>query len=154
MKRERRHVDEAHVLDPRAAILLTHRRLRPNRSRRRVEHDFAAAFSRQKQPALERDGDDGDDAVPAHGAVALVVHEEHAGVGVGPLRFGEQRPVHVGMAPRLEHQRRPQVVAVLAHPFPLLEHRRALDVRKPVDDEPQRLAGRVRVYCAKQSHVV
>ena len=39
------------------------------------------------QPALEGHRDDGDDAVAAHRAVALVVHEQHAGVR-SPARSG------------------------------------------------------------------
>ena len=63
----------------------------------------------------------------------------------GALRLGQERAVHVGVAARLEHQRRPQMVVVLLHPRTLLENRASLDGGKALDDEPERLAGGVRV---------
>ena len=69
----------------------------------------------RQQACFQRHLGDGDDPVAAHGAVALVVHEEDADVGPGGHRRGEDAAVHVGMAPRLEHQRRAQVVEVLLH---------------------------------------
>ena len=50
----------------------------------------------------------------------------------GVLGLGQQRAVHVGVAARLEHQRRSQVVVVLAQPLALLEHRRSLNGGKSV----------------------
>ena len=37
------------------------------------------------------------------------------------------------------------MIEMLLRPRPLVEHRLAFGARQPVDDEPQRLAGRVRV---------
>ena len=51
-----------------------------------------------------------DDAVAAHGAEAFVVQEEHAQIAVRRRRLGEEGAVHVGVAPRLPHERRAQVV--------------------------------------------
>ena len=64
---------------------------------------------------------------------------------VAAHRFGEQRAVHVGVAARLEDKSLAQVIQALHGPGPLLEHRAAFRTRQAVDDEPQRLAGRVRV---------
>ena len=75
----------------------------PGRRRCRPGHD---------QPALDRDRRHRDDAVAAHRAVALVVHEQHAGVGARRHRLGEDRAVHVGVAARLEHQRAAQMIRV------------------------------------------
>ena len=101
-------------VDARAAVPRRDRRARANlpggRVQRRARRPVPAG---RDQSALERERDDRDDAVAAHRAEALVVHEEHAGVRIGALGLGEQRAVHVGVAARLEHQRAPQVVLVL-----------------------------------------
>ena len=70
----------------------------------------------------------------------------------------EQRAVHVGVAARLEHQRPPQVVVVLADELALLEDGRAFHRGKAGDDEPQWLPGGVGIdgfdcesCCAEES---
>ena len=124
---------------------------RVNDAGRRIEHQLARR-SRIQQPALEHQRRDGDDAVPAHRAVALVVHEQHAGVGTGALGARQQRAVHVGVAARLEHDRRAQMVVVFAQPFTTLEHRLALRLGKAVDNEPQRFPCGVRVQRSDCHH--
>jgi len=69
------------------------------------------------------------------------VHEEHARVGAGGDRLGQDRAVHVGVPARFEHQRPPDVVGVFLHPRPLLEHGAALRGRIPFQDEPEGFAG-------------
>jgi len=59
---------------------------------------------------------DGDDPVAAHGAVALVVHEQDPNVGPGSDRRGDDAAVHVGVAARLPHECCAQVVEALLHP--------------------------------------
>ena len=49
------------------------------------------------------------------------------------------------MPARLEHQRATDVVVPRPHPFPLLEHRLARRRRESVDDQPERLAGGMRI---------
>ena len=146
MEDERRHVGERHARDAGGVVGSgAEAGARPHRPGGRVVHDRHAVAARHDQPALERNRRDRDHAVAAHRAVALVVHEEHAGVRAGRDRLGEERAVHVGMAAGLEHQRAPQVVGPLLHPVALLEHRPADRRGKAVDDETQRLAGGVRV---------
>ena len=124
-----------------------------NRSGRRVIHNGRAIAARQQQPALERDGRDGNDAVAAHRAVALVVHEQHARVRAWRHGLGEDRAVHVGVPARLEHQRPAQMIGVPLQPLALVEHRLAARRREPLDDEPQRLAGRVGVDGFQTNHL-
>ncbi len=54
------------------------------------------------------------------GGVALVVHENHAKVAGGVFGLHYDRPVHVSMAPRLEHQESPDVIQMFAHVRALL----------------------------------
>ena len=112
-------------------------------ARRRVVADFVRAG--RDEAAVDGHGRDRDDAVPAHRAPALVVHEQDAGVPIVGDRLGEQRAVHVRVAARLQHQRAPEVIEPLHRPRTLVEHRRAFGRWDAVDDQPQRLAGRVRV---------
>ena len=63
----------------------------------------------------------------------------------GGDRLGEKRAVHVGVPARLEHERAPQMIDVLLRPRALVEHRVAFRAGQPFDDEPERLAGGVRV---------
>ena len=57
-----------------------------------------------------------------------------------------------GVPARFEHQRAPEVVGVRPHPLALVEHRLAARRGKSVDDQAQRLAGRVRVDCFHHDH--
>ena len=61
-----------------------------------------------------------DDAVTAHRAVALVVHEQHGDVGIVAIRRQQHGPVHVAVAARLVHQHPADVVGMLADPGPAL----------------------------------
>ena len=148
---ERRHILERHAVDSRPG--------RPRRSPggwragdpgahdpgRRLEHDPIRLVSDTDQPPFQGDRADGDHPVTAHGAVALVVHEEHAGVRRRRARLGQHRAIHVGVPAGLVHQRPAERVTMLPHPVALLEHRLANRGREPAGDEPQRLAGRMRV---------
>ena len=138
------NVDEAHSLDSRSIAVTPYVGARADLPCRRIEHD-GVAVAGDDQPAFDRHRHDSDDAVAAHRAVALVVHEEHARVRVRMFRLGQQRAVHVRVAAGLQHQRGSQVVAVGPHPLTPLEHRPALHARKAVHDEPERLASGVRV---------
>src|SRR5260221_588561 len=74
-----------------------------------VAHDLAAALTGLEQRRGERD-----DPVAAHRAPALVVHEQDAEVAIGGDRLGQDGPVHVSMAARLEHDRAAPAVRMLA----------------------------------------
>lgn len=66
-------------------------------------------------------------------------------MGLGCCRLGQKRGDHVGMAPRLEHERPPEGIRMAPQPIALLEHRPARRAGNAVDDEAQRVAARVRV---------
>ena len=93
-----------------------------------------------EQSSLERNGGHRDDTMAAHRAVALVVHEQDAGMRSWGYRLGEERAVHIRVPARLEHQRTPQVIDVPPHPLAFFEHRLSAGSRQPVDNKAQRLA--------------
>ena len=121
MQDERRHVAKADARDATRLAVARDGRAGGDLSGRRIEDDLAGSAWRD-QSTFERDRRHRDDAVPAHRAIAFVVHEEDAGVGAVALGFGEQRTVHVRVPSRLQHQCGSQVVVVLPHPLALLEH--------------------------------
>src|SRR5690606_18973416 len=84
--------------------------------------------------------------VATHVGVALVVHEDHAEIGGPRDRLGEATTVHVGMPPRLVHQRGAHVIEVLSEPGAFLEDGGARYARHAGGDDTQRLTGRVGVY--------
>jgi hypothetical protein len=110
------------------------------------ERDVVAIGRREiDDPALDRQRRDRDDAVAAHRAEALVVHEEDAGVRVGAFRVGQERAVHVGVAARLEHQHASQVVMLAQHLRAAFQDRGAAQGRDAGRHDAQRLTAGVRV---------
>ena len=155
MKDTRRREPRPHLPHPPHRLTCPTRpipRLRPNGPGRRVVDDRRSVTARHQQTALERHRRHRDHAVAAHRAVALVVHEQHAGVGARQHRLGQDRAVHVRVPARLQHQRAPQVIRVTPHPLTLLEHRLAARRREAVDDQAQGLAGCMRVNCFHSHH--
>ncbi len=73
------------------------------------------------------------------------MHEQHAGVGLARGRLGQQRAVHVDVAARLKDQRLAEVIEPLLRPGALFQHGAAIRRGQPVNDQAQRLSGRVRV---------
>ncbi len=63
-----------------------------------------------QQAGLQRHGGDADNAVAAHSAEALVMHEENADVSLCCDRRGDDAPVHVRVPSRFPHEGRPQVI--------------------------------------------
>src|SRR5581483_2110878 len=101
--------------------------------------------ARREHARFEGDGGERDDPVAAHRAPALVVHEQHAEISVRRDGIGDDRAVHVGMPARLEHEPAAEPVEVLAGPFPFRDDRVARDRIDPLEYDPQRLTGGVRV---------
>ena len=110
-----------------------------HRAGRGIEHQ-ARITGKIKSRSMRHRGY-GDDAMTAHRAPAFVVHEQHAGVGTGRDRLGQQRAIHVRVAARLEHDRPAEMVEMPLRPCPLVEHGLAFRARQPFDDEAQRLTG-------------
>ena len=133
---ERRNVLEGDLADPRSVT----RRTRRDPTRWRViPHDVALPVA-----GLEEGGGQRDDAVAAHRTPALVVHEQHAEVAVSRHWLGGDRPVHVRMPARLEHDRPADPVEVLARVAALLQHGPSRDLLDAAGDDAERLARRVR----------
>jgi hypothetical protein len=116
-----------------------------HQSRRRVDPHRRLGLDRRDEARLERDRGQADEAVAAHRAVALVVHEDHAEVGAGRHRRRQQAPVHVGVPARLPHQRLAHVVQPLAREPPPREDRRALERRHAAGHDQEWLTRRVGV---------
>ena len=112
---ERGHVVEIDAPD----LAARDARMGGDQAGRAVDAHAGLRRRHRQEAGFQRHLGDGDDAVAAHGAVALVVHEEHAEVGAGRDRRGEEAAVHVGVAARLPHERGAQAVAALPHPAPL-----------------------------------
>ncbi len=70
----------------------------------RVEVDGRLLAARRQRLSLEQRGDERDHAMAAHGAIALVVQEEHAKIGLGRDGRGQHTAIHVVVAARLPHQ--------------------------------------------------
>ena len=90
-------------------------------------------------PAAERD-----DGVAAHGAVALVVHEEHGEIGrglAGAGRIGRHGDdaVHIDVAARLEHEQAAEFIEPLARLAPLGEEGGSWNRRIARHDDAHRL---------------
>jgi len=63
-----------------------------------------------QQASLQCHAGDADNTVAAHGAVTLVMHEEHADVRFSCDRRGNHADVHVGVTPCFPHEGCPQVI--------------------------------------------
>ena len=138
---ERRHVAEGDPAHPAARALGGDR----HPAGGRVEADLRRVAVAAKQPGVQERRAERHHGVAAHGAVPLVVEEEHAEVAVGGHRFGEDGAVHVTVSPRLVHQPRAHPVEVVAEMAALGQDRRPGNGRQPGGDDPQRLAGGVGV---------
>ena len=114
-------------------------------SSRDLEADSRLRHTRREQAFFDEGSGDRDRAVPAHRAVALVVHEQQADVGVVPVWAEENRPVHIRMAARLEHGCSPDVICVLENPAAALEHGQVRHFREAGSDHAQRFAGAMKV---------
>jgi hypothetical protein len=80
------------------------------------------------------------------------VHEQDARVRIVALGRGEQCAAHVGVSPRLEHQRAAKVIVLLPHPLALVEHRLPLHLGESTHDQAERLTRRVGIDCSEREH--
>ena len=141
MQDEARHAAEAHFTG--APAVEAHERL--DEAGWRVEADARLGLHRLHHAELDQRLAERDDAVPAHVAVAFVVHEDHAEVGLFGDRRQQIRAVHVGMAARLVHQQAAQRVEARLRISALLEDRAPAQRRRAGRDHAQRLAAGMQV---------
>ena len=144
MQDKRRHVGEQHACNA-GSIGVATIEGRPDGSSCGVEGDATDLRVGRQQPALECDGRDRDDAMAAHAAEPLVVHEQHAGVRARLRRLGENRTPHVRVPARLEHQDPAKPVGPPRCPVQLVAHGAAAWRREAVHDEPKWRTGHVRI---------
>ncbi|MNE38823.1 hypothetical protein D3C80_1327370 [compost metagenome] len=71
--------------------------------------------------------------------------EQHGRVTGRVARLNQDRPVHVGVAARLQHHRAAQVVEPFAHGAAFLKDRRAFDAQSGCVEDADRLARRMHV---------
>ena len=101
--------------------------------------------SRLNPSEMSESADDADQPVAAHAEIAHVVEEDHAGRRCWISRFAEQSAdEHVRSARLIDHG-----AAKLVMPFAKnghsVSHRAAAQIGTAIDDNPRRLADRVRV---------
>ncbi|MNI07130.1 hypothetical protein D3C73_601340 [compost metagenome] len=87
----------------------------------------------------------GDGGVAAHRRIARVVGEQDGGVAGRVARRHQDRPIHVGMAARLQHHGAAQMVEPVAHGAAFLKDRLAGEVERGRIEDAHRLARRVHV---------
>lgn len=105
---EGRHVEEGDMLD----LPVDEMGGGGNTTGGGVDAQGGAGGEGGKEADLQRDFDEGDDAMTAHGAEAFVVEEEHAEIAIEGDGRGEDRAVHIGVTARLEHEQAAEVVVV------------------------------------------
>ncbi len=76
-----------------------------------------------------------------------MMQEQHAKIRIVGIRWHDEAPLHVGMAPRFQHQQLTVGVEIRADKFTLLENRLPENVRITSHDDSQWLACRVRIDC-------
>ncbi len=93
------------------------------------------------QASFERSCHQGDDSMSTHRAEPLVMEEQDSEVTVRGNRLSQDTPVHVGMTPRLPHERCPEFVEMLLGIATFLDDCLAWNRGQAFSDDPQRLAG-------------
>jgi hypothetical protein len=96
-------------------------------------------------PALHEPAPERDRGVAAHGGIALVVHEQGRGGGVGCEGLHRDDAVHARMAARLQHEGAAQMVEPLPGLPPLVQDGGAGEGRIAAGHDPDRLARGVHV---------
>src|SRR5947207_1410396 len=65
----------------------------------------------------------GDDAMPAHGTIAFIVHEKDTEVSLGCHFLSQHSSIHITMPSRLPHQCLSNMIVVLLHISAPLQYR-------------------------------
>ena len=126
------------------AALHPHARADP--ARRDVDRELDLAVHRRRDaPRLDRPRRERDRAVPARRREPVLVPEQHAQLGAGVVGLDEEAAVHVGVPARLVAEQPPHALGLraLERERPALGDRRARQLRGALEDDPERLAGRV-----------
>ncbi|VTR68095.1 hypothetical protein DESC_690032 [Desulfosarcina cetonica] len=131
-----RHIVEGHALHPSGL----HPCMGRNQPRRCVDAHRGERFDHRYQPRFHGHGGHGDDAVAAHGAVALVMQEKHPEIGVYRHRRGDDAAIHVRVAARLPHEGPADGIMLRDHVASVLKDRGAGKFRQPAGDNPEWLA--------------
>lgn len=105
----------------------------PEFARRDVESYFVLV----DEVGLDYEFRKGDDRVPTHRAVTLVVQEEDVKVSV--RRGSEDGAVHVCMTTWLPHQTGTQVIVAIPEVPPFFEYSPTFNRRQAIDDDAERL---------------
>ena len=117
----------------------------PDQAGRRFERQVGHGLGHRQHAGLEQDRGDAHRVRPGHARVLDLLHDHVAGIRRRVAGWQDQVAVGRRVAARLAEHPQAQVVAVGLEPGHLVEHRRARDVLDAADDDPARLAGRVRV---------
>src|SRR5262245_44539027 len=95
-----------------------------------VDFDGGYIAVRWKKSGFNADFDEADDAMPAHGAEAFIVHEQHAHIAIRCDRLCKDAAVHIGMTARFPHQGAAQMVVMFASILAFFEDGLTGEVRK------------------------
>jgi hypothetical protein len=106
----------------------------------RVDPDPRLRLGSQDPAEFHRRGCECNDAMTTMIAVAFIVDENDAKVGIRRNRFRQIAGVHVGMSARLENESLAQLVDIVLHPIAPLHDRRAGKARQAADHDPEGLA--------------
>src|SRR5215510_10660542 len=107
-----------------------------------VHTNYLARF---KHSGFKQNGHQRDNAMAAHSAVTLIVHEEHAKILIGCNWFSQYAAVHISVASRLKHQSSPKVVEILLGIPSLSEDGIAGDRGHASGNDTQRFSSSVRI---------
>ena len=136
MNQEGRHVHEADAC--RALAVPGNESL--DEAAGRVDPDSCLRLGPHDPAEFHRRGCECNDAMTAMIAVAFIVDEDDAEVGIRRNRLGQIAGVHVGMSARLEDESLAQLVDIVLHPVAPLHDRRAGKARQAADHDPEWLA--------------
>ena len=130
MRGEARDVRELHALH----LAIPAARLDGHRARGRVQRERRHRLSHRQHARLEEDGDGADGVRSGHRRIVGGLHDDQPRVAIGP--GGRRHEVHAqrGLAPRLEQEPAPQLVAVRLEVALPLEHGRARRRQHTADD--------------------
>ena len=135
-------------------VTVKHRRPSDQPTGRCIYGDTDFAVGSLQTSALERPRYQCNRSVPARGAVAGIVKEDHAKICTGIVRGRDEAAIHIGVAARLVDEEASNVVDICGSPQPTLAYSRTADLRRALDDDPERLTSGVVVDRVHFQHVV